>query len=245
MKLNILLQGALGRMGNAIKAAADERGHRVAAGVDLGDRVADHFEGVNLAIDFSHHSATRELARCAGENGVPLIIGTTGHSQEERREILELIKPVAAMWTGNYSLGVNLLFFLTQKASEILPNDYDVELVELHHRFKQDAPSGSAAELVRRIQAASHRSSHGLVHGRKGIIGERTDREIGVHALRGGDAVGDHMVVFSGQGERLELTHRATDRMIFARGAIHAAEWLVNQPPGLYDMQNFLGLEEE
>ncbi len=244
MKLNILLQGALGRMGKAIKSAAAERGHRIVSEVDLGDRVADHFSGINMAIDFSHHAATRELARCSAERGVPLVIGTTGHSEEEKKVILELIEPVPVVWTGNYSLGVNLLFHLTEQASQILPNTYDVELVEIHHRFKRDAPSGTAEELLRRIRAASQRSNHVPVHGRKGITGARTDGEIGVHALRGGDVVGDHTIVFSGQGERVELVHRAADRMIFARGAIHAAEWLIDQAAGLYDMHDVLGLKQ-
>ena len=244
MKLDILLQGALGRMGKAIKCAAAERGHRIVSEVDLGNRVADHFSGINMAIDFSDHAATRELARCAAERGVPLVIGTTGHSEKEKQAILELIEPVPVVWAGNYSLGVNLLFYLTERASGILPNGYDVELVEIHHRFKRDAPSGTAEELIRRIRAASHRSNHVPVHGRKGITGERTDGEIGVHALRGGDVVGDHTIVFSGQGERVELVHRAADRMIFARGAIHAAEWLIDKPAGLYDMQDVLGLKQ-
>ena len=243
MKLDILLQGALGRMGQAIKGAANERGHRVVSEVDLGDRVSEHFSGVNLAIDFSHHAATIELAQCAAQRGVPLLIGTTGHSKEEKQTLLKVIQPIPVMWTGNYSLGVNLLFHLTERASEILPNDYDVELIEIHHRFKRDAPSGTAEELLKRIRAAAHRSNHDEKHGRKGMTGVRTDEEIGLHALRGGDAVGEHTVVFAGQGERVELVHRATDRMIFARGAIHAAEWLIGKPAGLYDMRDVLEMK--
>ena len=245
MKLDILLQGALGRMGKAVKGAASERGHRIVAEVDLGDRVADHLSGVSMAIDFSHHAATAELARCAADQGVPLVIGTTGHSEEEKQAILEATQPIPVVWTGNYSLGVNLLFHLTERASEILPNGYDVELVEIHHRFKGDAPSGTAEELLRRIRAAAHRSNHVEAHGRKGMTGARPDGEIGVHALRGGDAVGDHTIVFAGQGERIELVHRASDRMIFARGAIHAAEWLIGKAAGLYDMRDVLGMKQE
>ena len=242
MSLNILIQGALGRMGEALRKAAEEKGHTIVAGIDMGDCAEDHIEGVDLAIDFSHHSATKELADCAGKNGVPIVIGTTGHSEEEKNTILESLASVPIAWAGNYSLGVNLLFYLTQKASEILPNDYDVEVTEMHHRFKKDAPSGTAENLIDRIKTASTRSDHKLLHGREGIIGERTDREIGVHSLRGGDVVGDHTVMFSTPGERLELTHKASDRMIFARGAIHAGEWLINQKPGLYNMQDVLGL---
>ncbi|MCB1123793.1 MAG: 4-hydroxy-tetrahydrodipicolinate reductase, partial [Verrucomicrobiae bacterium] len=183
------------------------------------------------------------LAECAGKANVPVVIGTTGHTEEEKENILKALATVPVAWAGNYSLGVNLLFYLAQKASEILPNSYDVELLEMHHRFKKDAPSGTAEDLLARIKQASQRSDHAVLHGREGITGERTDREVGVHSLRGGDVVGDHSVIFAGLGERLELTHKASDRMIFARGAIHAGEWLVNQSPGLYNMQDVLGLK--
>ena len=241
--MNILIQGALGRMGLSLKQAAEERGHIVTAGIDLGDCVEDAIDGADLAIDFSHHSATLPLAECAGKKGIPLVIGTTGHSEEEKVHISKAIEAIPTVWAGNYSLGVNLLFYLTQKASEILPNEYDAEVVEMHHRYKKDAPSGTAENLLERVKAADHRSQHELLHGREGIIGERTDREIGVHSLRGGDVVGDHTVMFSALGERVELTHRASDRMIFARGAIHAGEWLVDQPAGIYHMQDVLGLK--
>ncbi|MBH53191.1 MAG: 4-hydroxy-tetrahydrodipicolinate reductase [Opitutaceae bacterium] len=243
MGLKILIQGSLGRMGASLKQAAEDGNHTISAGIDLGDSVAEAIDQAEIAIDFSHHSATPVLADCAGKKGIPIVIGTTGHSDQEREKILADLKSVPVVWAGNYSLGVNLLFYLSQKASEILPNTFDVEVLEMHHRFKKDAPSGTAENLLDRIQSASHRSDHQLVHGRQGITGERTDREIGVHSLRGGDAVGDHTVQFSAFGERLELTHRASDRMIFARGAIHAAEWVINQPAGLYNMQDVLGLK--
>lgn len=243
MKLNILIQGSLGRMGEALRQAAEDKGHIVLAGIDVGDCVEDHIEDVDLAIDFSHHSATQDLADCVGKAGIPLIIGTTGHSKLEKDSILNAVSGIPVVWAGNYSLGVNLLFYLTQKASEILPNIYDVEVIEMHHRFKKDAPSGTAENLLERIKAADVRSDHKLMHGREGIVGERTDREIGVHSLRGGDVVGDHTVVFATAGERLELTHKASDRMIFARGAIHAGEWLTQQSAGLYHMQDVLGLK--
>ncbi len=230
-------------MGEALKQAAEDKGHTILAGIDIGDCAEDHIEGVDLAIDFSHHSATQSLAECVGKAGIPLIIGTTGHSEEEKGSILKAVSSIPVVWAGNYSLGVNLLFYLTQKASEILPNNYDVEVIEMHHRFKKDAPSGTAENLLERIKAADVRSDHRLLHGREGIVGERTDREIGVHSLRGGDVVGDHTVVFAADGERLELTHKASDRMIFARGAMHAGEWLTQQPAGLYHMQDVLGLK--
>lgn len=243
MSLNILLQGALGRMGESIIKAAEEKGHTISASVDMGDCAEDHFNGVNLVIDFSHHTATLPLAKCAAKNNVPMVIGTTGHSPDEKEKILKTLQGVPVVWAGNYSLGVNLLFYLTQRASEILPNDYDVEIVEMHHRFKKDAPSGTAENLIERIKASDVRKDHELKHGREGITGERTNREIGVHALRGGDVVGDHTVIFSALGERVELAHKASDRMIFANGAVHAGSWLVNQPAGLYSMQDVLGLK--
>ena len=230
-------------MGAALNKAAEDRGHTIVAAIDLGDNVADCIGKADIGIDFSHHSATQALADCAGKNGIPLVIGTTGHSDEEKTSIIKALESVPVVWAGNYSLGVNLLFYLTQKASEILPNEYDVEVIEMHHHFKKDAPSGTAENLIERVKNASQRSKHDLVHGRQGITGERTDREIGVHSLRGGDVVGDHTVMFSAEGERLELTHKASDRMIFARGAIHAAEWLVSKPAGLYHMQDVLGLK--
>lgn len=243
MSLKLLIQGALGRMGAALKEAAEERGHHIVAAIDMGDNAEEHMGGVDLAIDFSHHSATKALADCAGNHGVPMVIGTTGHSNEERTAILKALRPVPVVWAGNYSLGVNLLFHLTQKASEILPNNYDVEVVEMHHRFKKDAPSGTAENLLGSIKSVGSRAGHEEVYGRHGITGERSSREIGIHSLRGGDVVGDHTVIFSAPGERFELTHKASDRMIFARGAIHAGEWLVEQPAGLYDMQDVLGLK--
>jgi len=243
MSLNILIQGALGRMGQALIKAAEEKGHVVKAAVDQGDDVASALDGIDVAIDFSHHTATLPLAKLLGERGIPLVIGTTGHSEEEKEAIRVALKDVPVVWAGNYSLGVNLLFYLTQKASEILPNDYDVEVTEMHHRFKKDAPSGTAENLIERIKAADSRKDHSLVPGRNGITGERTDREIGVHALRGGDVVGDHTVMFAALGERVELTHKASDRMIFARGAVHAAAWTIGQAPAVYSMQDVLGLK--
>jgi 4-hydroxy-tetrahydrodipicolinate reductase len=148
------------------------------------------------------------------------------------------------VWASNYSTGVNTLFWLTRKAAEILGPSFDLEVVEMHHRMKKDAPSGTATTLleilgdVRQVQLAE-----ALRHGRKGITGERTSSEIGIHALRGGDVVGDHTVIFAANGERVELTHKASSRETFANGALRAAQWVVKQPPGLYDMQEVLGLK--
>jgi len=140
-------------------------------------------------------------------------------------------------------VGVNLLFALTRRASAILGEDYDVEVVEMHHRFKKDAPSGTAARLLEIILEERKLTAEALRHGREGITGERTSTEVGIHALRGGDVVGDHTVMFAALGERLELTHKASDRGIFARGAMRAARWIAHQPVGVYDMQDVLGLK--
>lgn len=140
-------------------------------------------------------------------------------------------------------MGVNLLFALTRRAARTLGPDYDAEVVEMHHRLKKDAPSGTAARLLEIILEERKLGSDALRHGRQGITGERTASEVGIHALRGGDVVGDHTVIFAALGERLELVHKASDRGIFARGALRAALWVATQPPGVYDMQDVLGLD--
>ena len=148
------------------------------------------------------------------------------------------------VWASNYSTGVNTLFWLTRKAAEILGPGFDLEVVEMHHRLKKDAPSGTATTLleiladVRKLQLKD-----ALRHGREGILGERSNDEIGIHAIRGGDVVGDHTVIFAANGERVELTHKASSRETFANGALRAAQWVVKQKPGLYDMQDVLGLK--
>jgi len=141
------------------------------------------------------------------------------------------------------SVGVNLLFDLAGRVARALGEGYDVEIVEMHHRFKKDAPSGTAARLLEIILEERKLTADALRHGRKGITGERQPTEVGIHALRGGDVVGDHTVIFAGLGERIELTHKAGDRVIFARGALRAAQWVTTQKPGVYDMQDVLGLK--
>jgi 4-hydroxy-tetrahydrodipicolinate reductase len=205
--------------------------------------VADHIGACDVIIDFSSHRATEALLELALAHKKPIVIGTTGHSAEEKTRLLGLAQQVPCVWAGNFSIGVNLLFALTRRASAILGADYDIEVVEMHHRFKKDAPSGTAARLLEIIQEERKLSAAALRHGREGITGERTPTEIGVHALRGGDVVGDHTVMFAAMGERLELTHKASDRGIFARGSLRAAQWLVGRKAGLYDMQDVLGLK--
>ena len=171
----------------------------------------------------------------------PLVIGTTGHSDGERERLRTMATAVPTIWAGNYSVGVNLLFHLTQLTSSVLDEGYDAEVIEMHHRMKKDAPSGTAARLYEIILEERGLGLEALRHGRSGITGERTRTEVGIHALRGGDVVGDHTVLFAGMGERIELVHRASDRRIFAAGALRAARWALSQAPGLYDMQDVLG----
>jgi 4-hydroxy-tetrahydrodipicolinate reductase len=243
MSIKVLLNGSRGRMGQAIAAAAAEAGVTLCATLDAGDAVADHIGACDVIIDFSSHRATEALLELALAHKKPIVIGTTGHSAEEKTRLLGLAQQVPCVWAGNFSIGVNLLFALTRRASAILGADYDIEVVEMHHRFKKDAPSGTAARLLEIIQEERKLSAAALRHGREGITGERTPTEIGVHALRGGDVVGDHTVMFAAMGERLELTHKASDRGIFARGSLRAAQWLVGRKAGLYDMQDVLGLK--
>ncbi|MEO8206832.1 MAG: 4-hydroxy-tetrahydrodipicolinate reductase [Chthoniobacterales bacterium] len=171
------------------------------------------------------------------------MIGTTGQDDQTRKRITESAKRIPIVFAPNFSVGVNTLFWLTQKATEILGSDFDLEVVEMHHRLKKDAPSGTArrlAEILAEVRKQSYDKD--VLHGRHGIVGERTDAEIGMHAIRGGDVVGDHTVIFATQGERLELTHKASSRDTFAMGALRAAKWASSKSPGLYDMQDVLEL---
>jgi 4-hydroxy-tetrahydrodipicolinate reductase len=239
----ILINGAKGRMGQAVAAAARDLGLTVGAAVDVGDDLDAALRLTDVVVDFSAHHATRAMLEAAVRHGKPVVLGTTGHAAAEKSELLALAARVPCVWAGNFSVGVNLLFALTRRASAVLGADYDAEVIEMHHRFKKDAPSGTAARLLEIILEERKLSAAALRHGREGITGERTPTEVGVHALRGGDVVGDHTVMFAALGERVELTHKASDRGIFARGALRAAQWVVAQPRGVYDMQDVLGLK--
>ncbi len=243
MALKILLNGSKGRMGQTIAGLAGEMNASISAAIDTGDDASKHIAGCDVIIDFSTHQATGALLELAAKYGKPIVIGTTGHGADEKRKLLALAAQVPCVWAGNFSVGVNLLFALTRRAAAVLGADYDTEVVEMHHRFKKDAPSGTAARLLEIILEERKLSADALRHGRSGITGERKAAEVGVHALRGGDVVGDHTVLFAALGERLELTHKAGDRGIFARGAIRAAHWVAKQQPRVYDMQDVLGLK--
>lgn len=242
MPLQIALVGARGRMGQAIAAAAAQLDAAIAWPLDVGDDLSAGIQKADAVIDFSAHSTTAEVIRLAVAHRKPLVIGTTGHSAEEKRKLLVEAAKIPTVWSGNYSVGVNLLFALTRRASQVLGSDYDAEVIEMHHRFKKDAPSGTAARLLEIILEERKLSAEALRHGRQGITGERKPTEVGIHALRGGDVVGEHTVMFAALGERVELTHKASDRGIFARGALRAAHWVKSQKPGVYDMQDVLGL---
>jgi 4-hydroxy-tetrahydrodipicolinate reductase len=243
MSLQILLNGAKGRMGQTIANLATGMDAKICAATDFGDDLAKSIGKCDVVIDFSAPSATGQLLELAVTRKKPVVIGTTGHTAEEKKRLLAHAARVPCVWAGNFSVGVNLLFALTRRAAAVLGADYDAEVVELHHRFKKDAPSGTAARLLEIILAERKLTAKALRHGRSGITGERSSKEVGVHSLRGGDVVGDHTVIFATLGERLELTHKAGDRAIFARGALQAAHWVVRQKPGIYDMQDVLGLK--
>jgi 4-hydroxy-tetrahydrodipicolinate reductase len=239
----VLLLGAKGRMGQAIAAAAEKADAEIIAALDLGDDVTKHIGGCDVVIDFSNPSATDALCRACREANKPAVIGTTGHSKKERGLIDEMAKSVGVVFSPNFSVGVNALFWLTRKAAQMLGDDFDIEITEMHHRLKKDAPSGTAkklAEILCEVRRLDY--SKNVRHGREGLVGERPGKEIGVHSIRGGDVVGDHTVALAGAGERLELTHKAASRETFALGALRAARWIVGKPPGLYTMADVLGL---
>jgi 4-hydroxy-tetrahydrodipicolinate reductase len=245
MPLRILVTGCKGRMGRAIiESATADPDTEVGAQIDVGDSLADAIPNCDAIIDFTLHGFTPELCKAAADAGKMLVMGTTGHTDEERAIIEDTATKVPVVLAPNFSVGVNTLFWLTQKATEILGSSFDLEVVEMHHRMKQDAPSGTARRLVEILCDAREVSyEKDTRHGRFGDTGARTNDEIGVHALRGGDVVGDHTVVYAGDGERVELTHKASSRSTFANGAVRAAKWLASQKPGLYDMQDVLGLK--
>ena len=241
----VIINGSKGRMGHALLSCGEANPDiEIAAGIDVGDSLADVIAASDAVIEFSFHEITLSVAELCAEHKKALVIGTTGHAVEDKEAILKLQSEIPIVWASNFSTGVNTLFWLTRKATEVLGTDFDLEVVEMHHRLKKDAPSGTAAtlsEILAEVRQISLQKE--LRHGREGIVGERTDSEIGMHSLRGGDVVGDHTVVYAGNGERLELTHKAASRNTFANGALRAAIWACSQSPGLYNMENVLGLE--
>ena len=197
----------------------------------------------DVVIDFTAPAATAAHAALAAARGVPMVIGTTGLSPAESEAVHAAARNIPIVWAANTSLGINLLLGLVEQVAQRLGPDWDIEIMEMHHRGKVDAPSGTALALGRAAAAGRGVAlDTGAQRGRDGITGARRGGDIGFASLRGGDAVGDHHVVFAGAGERLELSHRATNRAIYAHGAVRAASWVVGQPHGLYGMKEVLGL---
>jgi 4-hydroxy-tetrahydrodipicolinate reductase len=211
--------------------------------IKITSNLTEIIDNADAIIDFSTGNVIGN-AELAAEKNVAAVIGTTALSDEKIQKLKNMTKNGAKIVLApNMSVGVNLLFHLTQKVAQLL-NDYDIEIVEMHHRRKKDAPSGTAVRLGECAAAGRNLSySDNVVHGRSGIVGERTDNEIGMHAVRGGDVVGDHTVIFATDGERVELTHKASNRNTFAMGALKAVRFLMNSNSGFYDMQDVLGLK--
>ncbi len=264
--MKVGIHGICGRMGAAVFTALRERGHSLAAGFDregapcfgLDAGAVIHAEPVNViigpvdaagiaacdcVIDFSSPAATPKLLEAAVAAGKPLVIGTTGFSEDGKRNIEDASRSIPVLFSPNMSLGVNLLFRLTEIAAGALSKDYDVEIFEAHHRLKKDAPSGTAKRLLDIVRSGMDGLAGAKeLSGREGIVGERSDDEVAVLSMRGGDIVGEHTVFFVGIGERLELTHRASSRSTLAKGAVAAVEFLSGRPAGMYSMNDVLGL---
>ncbi|MBM4288991.1 MAG: 4-hydroxy-tetrahydrodipicolinate reductase [Deltaproteobacteria bacterium] len=264
--IKVIVAGAAGRMGGRIihmlegaqglvLAGAFEKTGHPAVDQDIGEVVGLPKKGILIAgslaevlpqgdvlIDFTHPEVSLENVKQAA--GKAMVIGTTGFSAPQMGQIMEAAQHARVVLAPNMSVGVNLMFKVVADIAQILSSGYDVEIVEAHHRLKKDAPSGTAMKLAQVIAAALERDLDQVgVYERKGMIGQRTDAEIGIQTVRAGDIVGEHTVIFGGIGERLEIIHRAHNRDNFARGAVRAAAWIVNQPQGLYDMQDVLGLK--
>jgi 4-hydroxy-tetrahydrodipicolinate reductase len=200
----------------------------------------------DVVIDFTSHEASLRNLEIASAQGRAMVIGSTGFTAEELKRASEFARHVACVLSPNMSVGVNVMFKVLAYVASILGDDYDVEIMEAHHHLKKDAPSGTAMKMAEVVALSLGRDLEKVgVFSRHGIIGERTKNEIGVQTLRAGDIVGDHTVMFAGSGERLEFIHRAHSRDNFAQGAIRAAKWIAGKKPGLYDMQDVLGLREK
>lgn len=239
--VKIAINGAAGRMGKMLVSLSEGAGMDVVARVDIAEGYDRAWpEGTEGVIDFSHHTAVPATVEEAVSRGIPCVIGTTGLTAEEQKAVDKAAESIPVVQSGNYSLGVNLLLEMARKAAEVLGPEYDVEVVEMHHRHKKDAPSGTALMLAGSV-AEGRGVKPGFVYGRSGETGERPAGEIAVHALRGGSVVGDHTVMFAGDVERVELVHKAQGREAFAAGALKALAWAKGREPGIYTMRDVLG----
>lgn len=268
--IRAIVTGAGGRMGGRIislmtadkdiqlTGAIEQRGHKL-VGQDVGEKVGLGKTGIivrdsteacaanaDVIIDFTHHEVSLDNLAVAVKHNLAIVIGSTGFTAGEMEKIKKTAVQTRCVLSPNMSVGVNVMFKVLDYVAGILGNDYDVEILEAHHNLKKDAPSGTAMKMAQIISAKLDRDLGEVgIYSRKGMIGERTKAEIGIQTLRAGDIVGEHMVMFGGKGERLEFIHRAHSRDNFARGAILAAKWIVNQKNGLYDMQDVLGIRGE
>ena len=239
--MKIAINGAAGRMGKMLVSLAEGAGMEVIAKVDVLDGYDKSWpEGVEGVIDFSHHSAIKATMAEAVKRNIPCVIGTTGLTADEQSCVDEAAKVIPIVQSGNYSLGVNLLLEMAKKAAAVLGPEYDVEIVEMHHKHKKDAPSGTALMLAKSV-AEGRNVAPDFIYGRSGETGERPQGEIAVHALRGGSVIGDHTVMFAGDVERVELVHKAQGREAFAAGALKALEWAKGKKAGIYTMRDVIG----
>lgn len=266
--LKIAVAGAGGRMGGRIVAlsgqyeglsltgAFDRKGHKDAGrdvgeicgagtlGIKLGEGIGEVIDGADVIIDFTQTGSTLAHLREASKSGKAMVVGTTGFTKEDMAEIESLTRNIPCVLASNMSLGVNLLLRVLKDIAKVLGDDYDVEIIEAHHRLKKDAPSGTALRMAEAVAGALGRDLDEVaVYARKGMIGQRGKKEIGIQTIRAGDIIGEHTVIFGGLGERVEITHKASSRDTFARGALRAALWIKGKPAGLYDMQDVLGLK--
>jgi 4-hydroxy-tetrahydrodipicolinate reductase len=264
--INVVVTGAAGRMGaQVIRLVRSTEGMTLAAaverpgfpagqdagvaaglgpiGVPVTDDLAKALGGASVVVDFSSHEASARNAEICAEKGVALVIGSTGFTPETKGRVAAAAKRIPVVLSPNMSIAMNAMFELVRQAAKVLGPGYDPEIVEAHHKRKRDAPSGTAVKLAEVVAEALGRDfGRDVCYARQGILGERPPWQIGVQTVRGGDVVGEHTVFFFGEGERLEVSHRATSREQFARGAIRAVEWIVGKPAGLYEMADVLGL---
>lgn len=265
--INIILTGAAGKMGMRIIhltsgmpdirliAAVESKGHAM-IGKDAGEvsgcgrlnlPITNPLELTekkgDVIIDFTEPGSTINHLEEAERNKVPIVIGTTGFNENQQIRLKTAALKIPCVQSPNMSVGVNLMFKVLAQIAKVTQDDYDIEILEMHHRFKKDAPSGTAVKMSQILSETLERDLTEVgVYSRHGIIGERKEKEIGIQTLRGGDVVGEHTVIFAGMGERIEIIHRAQSRDTFARGALVAARWVSSKKPGLYDMQDVLGL---
>lgn len=264
----LVVAGAAGKMGSRITALTkdypdlkltgvfERKGHE-ALGRDIGevigigktdiiltDDLSKIIDNADVVISFTTPEASLEHLRVSADRKKAIVIGTTGFSKEGIQSVKELSKAIPVVMAPNMSVGVNLLFKVLGDIAKVLGDDYDIEIIESHHRLKKDAPSGTALKMAQVISESVNRNLDEVaVYARKGMIGERTKKEIGIQTVRAGDIVGEHTVLFGGLGERIEIIHKASSRDTFARGALKAAKWIYGKPAGLYDMMDVLGLK--